>query len=175
MLAKNNLHVALFDYIENDRSHGFGTGQIGSAAKRAVEPLLTTLEHADATVRANSAVALLQIEKHPKGAAALKEMLASGEDPAPYQAAVAIGRLGDGAEPFIGNFDDLTGFHFSNEFRELQHLSIVDMMDRFNDIAQNQQIDPAEVDDITMIGFEVTDDNAEDIEPAPAQDEPATD
>jgi len=61
----------------------------------------------------------------------------------------------DGAEPFIGNFDDLTGFHFTNEFSELKGLSIVEMMDKFNTIAQNQNIDPAEVDDITTIGFEV--------------------
>jgi len=61
----------------------------------------------------------------------------------------------DGAEPFIGNFDDLTGFHFTSEFREIENLPIVEMMDRFNMLAQNQQIDPAEVDDITMIGFEV--------------------
>ncbi len=61
----------------------------------------------------------------------------------------------DGAEPFIGNFDDLTGFHFMEEFCELKELPIVEMMDRFNTIAQNQNIDPSEVDDITTIGFEV--------------------
>lgn len=61
----------------------------------------------------------------------------------------------DGAEPFIGNFDDLAGFHFTNEFREIENLPIVEMMDRFNMLAQNQQIDPAEIDDITAIGFEV--------------------
>ncbi len=61
----------------------------------------------------------------------------------------------DGAEPFIGNFDDLTGFHFSSEFNEIKDLPIIEMMDRFNMLAQNQQIDPAEVDDITMMGLEV--------------------
>ena len=61
----------------------------------------------------------------------------------------------DGAETFIGSFDDLTGFHFTNEFRELKDLPIVEMMDRFNTLAQNQTIDPSEVDDITAIGFEV--------------------
>lgn len=61
----------------------------------------------------------------------------------------------DGAEPFIGNFDDLTGFHFSSEFNEIKDLPIIEMMDRFNMLAQNQQIDPAEVDDITMISLEV--------------------
>jgi sigma-B regulation protein RsbU (phosphoserine phosphatase) len=62
----------------------------------------------------------------------------------------------DGAEPFIGNFDDLTGFHFTDEFFQLKDMSIVEMMDRFNSIAQNQTIDPSEVDDITVIGLEVT-------------------
>ena len=61
----------------------------------------------------------------------------------------------DGGEPFIGSFDDLTGFHFTKDFCDLKDLPIVEMMDRFNMLAQNQNIDPAEVDDITTIGFEV--------------------
>jgi serine phosphatase RsbU (regulator of sigma subunit) len=61
----------------------------------------------------------------------------------------------DGGEPFIGNYDDLTGFHFMKEFLELKDPQIVEMMDRFNMMAQNQNIDPSEVDDITTIGFEV--------------------
>jgi len=61
----------------------------------------------------------------------------------------------DGAEPLIGNFDDMTGFRFSDEFCEIANMPIVKLMDRFNTLAQNQQIDPAEVDDITTIGFEV--------------------
>ncbi|MFH1371073.1 MAG: PP2C family protein-serine/threonine phosphatase [Planctomycetota bacterium] len=61
----------------------------------------------------------------------------------------------DGAESFIGSFDDLTGFHFTDEFCELKDLSVIEMMDRFNSIAQNQNIDPSEVDDITAIGLEV--------------------
>jgi hypothetical protein len=62
----------------------------------------------------------------------------------------------DGAEPIIGNFDDLTGFHFTNEFCEIKDLSIVELMDRFNMMAQNQNVEPAEVDDITAVGFEIT-------------------
>jgi hypothetical protein len=61
----------------------------------------------------------------------------------------------DGAEPFMGNYDDLTGFHFTKEFLELKDLPIVEMMDRFNMMAQNQNIDPSEVDDITALGLEV--------------------
>jgi sigma-B regulation protein RsbU (phosphoserine phosphatase) len=61
----------------------------------------------------------------------------------------------DGAEPFIGNFDDLTGFHFTKEFTELKELPVSETMDRFNMMAQNQNIDPSEVDDITTLGLEV--------------------
>ena len=61
----------------------------------------------------------------------------------------------DGAEPFIGKFDDTTGFGFSKEFLEVKDLPVVDMMDKLNTIAHNQKIDPSEIDDITMIGFEI--------------------
>jgi hypothetical protein len=61
----------------------------------------------------------------------------------------------DGAEPFIGSFDDTIGFNFSDNFCKLKDLHIVEMIDRFNTLAQNQEIDPAEVDDITAVAFEV--------------------
>lgn len=61
----------------------------------------------------------------------------------------------DGAEPFIGSYDDLTGFHFTKEFVEIKDLQIIEMMDRFNMMAQNQNIDPSEVDDITALGLEI--------------------
>ncbi len=61
----------------------------------------------------------------------------------------------DGAEPFIGALDDVSGFHFTTEFLEIKDLPIVEMMDRFNTLAQNLKIAPSEVDDITAVGFEV--------------------
>ena len=61
----------------------------------------------------------------------------------------------DGAEPFIGSYDDLTGFHFTKEFTELKDLQVIEMMDKFNMMAQNQNIDPTEVDDITALGLEI--------------------
>lgn len=61
----------------------------------------------------------------------------------------------DGAEPFICSFDDNTGFQFGEEFSKIMGLPIVEMRDRFRELTQRQEIDPAEVDDITMIGFEV--------------------
>ncbi|MHC4461889.1 MAG: PP2C family protein-serine/threonine phosphatase [Planctomycetota bacterium] len=61
----------------------------------------------------------------------------------------------DGAEPFIGTFDDQTGFHFSEEFCEIQDLPVVEMFDKFNTLAQNKKIAPSEIDDITAIGLEI--------------------
>jgi len=61
----------------------------------------------------------------------------------------------DGAEPFIGKFDDKTGFGFSEQFYEIKDSSVVEMMDRLNTIAHNQKIEPSEVDDITIVGLEI--------------------
>jgi sigma-B regulation protein RsbU (phosphoserine phosphatase) len=61
----------------------------------------------------------------------------------------------DGAEPFIGHFDDLTGFRFSKEFNEIKDLPIVELMDRFNVLAQSLKNGDTEVDDITAVGFEI--------------------
>jgi len=62
----------------------------------------------------------------------------------------------DGAEPFIGTFDDQTGFNFSEEFCKIKDLPIVEMMDKFNSLAQNKEIDPSEIDDITAVGLEIS-------------------
>ena len=61
----------------------------------------------------------------------------------------------DGAEPFIGSFNDDTCFHFNEEFLKIIELPVVEMRDKFRAITQSQQIDPAEIDDITMVGLEV--------------------
>ena len=61
----------------------------------------------------------------------------------------------DGAEPFIGKFDDKTGFGFSEQFYEIKDSPVVEMMDKLNTIAHNQKIEPSEVDDITMVGLEI--------------------
>ncbi len=61
----------------------------------------------------------------------------------------------DGTEPFIGKFDDEKGFGFSEKFLRIKDLPVVEMMDKLNTIAHNQKIEPAEIDDITMIGLEI--------------------
>jgi sigma-B regulation protein RsbU (phosphoserine phosphatase) len=60
----------------------------------------------------------------------------------------------DGAEPFIGDFDDQSGFGFSEKFYEIKDSPIIEMMDKFNTLAQNQNIDPSDVDDVTAVAFE---------------------
>ncbi len=61
----------------------------------------------------------------------------------------------DGAEPFIGKFDDTDGFGFSDEFLKVKDLPIVEMVDKINTIAHNQKILPSEIDDITIVAFEI--------------------
>ncbi len=61
----------------------------------------------------------------------------------------------DGAEPFIGSFDDQTGFQFGEEFCEIKDLPVVEMFDKFNGIAQSKKIAPSEIDDITAVGLEI--------------------
>ncbi len=61
----------------------------------------------------------------------------------------------DGLEPFISSFDDKGDFNFSKEFYEIGDLPIVEMMDKFNTLAQNLKIAPSEADDITMVGLEI--------------------
>jgi sigma-B regulation protein RsbU (phosphoserine phosphatase) len=61
----------------------------------------------------------------------------------------------DGAEPYIGRFDDQGGFSFNSEFCDIKDSPIIDMIDTLNTVLQNQTIDPTEVDDITIIGLEI--------------------
>ncbi len=61
----------------------------------------------------------------------------------------------DGAEPFIGSLDESTVFNFSKKFCEIKDLPLVEMMDKFSAIAQNEPIAPSEVDDITAVALEI--------------------
>ncbi len=62
----------------------------------------------------------------------------------------------DGAEAFIGTFDDQLGFRFSEEFCDIIDLPIIEMMDKFNVLTQNNKLEPSQIDDITAIGLEIT-------------------
>jgi sigma-B regulation protein RsbU (phosphoserine phosphatase) len=61
----------------------------------------------------------------------------------------------DGAEPYIGRFDDQGGFNFNTEFCNTKDSPIIDMIDTLKTVLQDQTIDPTEVDDITVIGGEI--------------------
>ena len=61
----------------------------------------------------------------------------------------------DGAEPFIGEFDDQKGFQFNGVFLELLNLPIQTMMEQFSDMVQGRSVSAAEVDDVTLLGLEV--------------------
>ena len=61
----------------------------------------------------------------------------------------------DGAEPFIGSFDEPTGFNLSEEVCEIRDLPVVEMMDRLSTLAQHKKIDPSEIDDTTVVGLEI--------------------
>jgi len=61
----------------------------------------------------------------------------------------------DGAEPFIGGFDDTAGFCFSPQFHQTMNTSAVEMIDTFNAIVSSKEISPSEVDDITALALEI--------------------
>lgn len=61
----------------------------------------------------------------------------------------------DGADPFIGAFHDTEGFIFTDRFVELARLPLDQMFQGLNELGQKQQLDPAEIDDITIVGLEV--------------------
>jgi len=61
----------------------------------------------------------------------------------------------DGAESFIGGFNDQGRFGFDEEFCNLKDSPITEMIDSLNSVLQNQTIEPTEVDDITVIGLEI--------------------
>lgn len=61
----------------------------------------------------------------------------------------------DGAEPFVGKFDEETGFGFSEKFYEIKDLPVVEMMDQLQMFCRNEKIEQSEIDDITILGLEV--------------------
>ena len=61
----------------------------------------------------------------------------------------------DGAESFIGRFDDNGSFGFDKEFCAIKDSPLTDMVELINTAIQNQTIDPSELDDITLIGLEI--------------------
>jgi sigma-B regulation protein RsbU (phosphoserine phosphatase) len=61
----------------------------------------------------------------------------------------------DGAEPFIGSFDDQGRFGFNEDFCKTTEQPIVEMTDSFNALMKNREIESSEIDDITLLGLEI--------------------
>lgn len=61
----------------------------------------------------------------------------------------------DGAEPFIGSFNNLGGFSFNEQFCRASDSPIIDIVDSFKATMQNKEIDSSEIDDITLLGLEI--------------------
>jgi len=61
----------------------------------------------------------------------------------------------DGAEPFIGKFDDQGRFNFDDDFLRTTELPIAAMTDAFNALMKNREIQASEIDDITLLGLDI--------------------
>ena len=61
----------------------------------------------------------------------------------------------DGVESLIGRSLDKEGFQYTSEFLAIQDGSITEIVDRLTDMATNRQLNPAEIDDLTMIGLQL--------------------
>jgi HEAT repeat protein len=85
----------------------------GDEAKQAITPIAKLLDDEDAGVQAAAALALWQLDRDPRAVPKLARMLEKGKGEAPYQAAVALGRLspdvGRIANPSSNQVDLLDG------------------------------------------------------------------
>ena len=61
----------------------------------------------------------------------------------------------DGAESLIGQSTTSENFLFSDELLAIKDAPIADIVDRLTDLANHRQINPAEVDDLTLVGLEI--------------------
>ncbi len=61
----------------------------------------------------------------------------------------------DGAEPLIGCLRDATGFQYTDEFLALQDAPITEIIDQLTEMAGRREMDPAELDDQTIIGLQI--------------------
>jgi hypothetical protein len=61
----------------------------------------------------------------------------------------------DGAELLVGRLHDKAGFQFAEEFLAIMDRPIAEIVDRLTELARTRDIDPAEVDDLTLVGLEI--------------------
>jgi sigma-B regulation protein RsbU (phosphoserine phosphatase) len=61
----------------------------------------------------------------------------------------------DGAETLVGRLHDKNGFQCTDEFLAMKDKPIAEIVDRLTELARNREIDPKEVDDLTLVGLEI--------------------
>lgn len=61
----------------------------------------------------------------------------------------------DGAESLIGQNTSSEQFQFTEELLAIKDAPIAEIVERLTDLANHRQIDPAEVDDLTLVGLEI--------------------
>ena len=61
----------------------------------------------------------------------------------------------DGAESLIGRLHDNEGFEYTDEFLALNDGSITEIVDRLTEMANHREVNPAEIDDLTIIGLQL--------------------
>jgi sigma-B regulation protein RsbU (phosphoserine phosphatase) len=66
----------------------------------------------------------------------------------------------DGAEPFIGSFNDQGSFDFHEEFCKAADQPIVEVVRSLDALRANREIESSEIDDITVLGLEILPDPA---------------
>jgi len=62
----------------------------------------------------------------------------------------------DGAESLIGHLRDKNGFRYTDEFLALSDAPITEIIDRLTEMATAREVKPAEIDDLTIIGFQLS-------------------
>ena len=62
----------------------------------------------------------------------------------------------DGAESCVGSFNDQAGFCFTKYFYDIKHVPIHELMEEFSTFIQEKEFSQAEIDDITMLGLEIS-------------------
>lgn len=61
----------------------------------------------------------------------------------------------DGIEPYIGDFNEMNGFYFKQEFCRIKDMPLTEMVAEIKAIIESQRVKPAEADDITVVGLEI--------------------
>jgi sigma-B regulation protein RsbU (phosphoserine phosphatase) len=61
----------------------------------------------------------------------------------------------DGIEWLVGHLEDGSGFQFSESLRAVQDAPITEIVDRLTEQANAREVEPAELDDQTLVGLEI--------------------